>query len=307
MPAHPQSRAPADLPLGAPHGEYAIHPFPPDVHPARYFSMELRDRPKQITFFLEGVRPARKEKVRRREQRTTEVQMDFGAPVVPLRAYLKIDASIFFVYGRLSSPLILRSEILLPKESTLITYYAAGSGRKILHAFFVAGAHPPADIGWALARFSEFYAVDTNTGMAPDGRRLSITAVVRGVAKRIVDGYSFADTRLVHREAHFDVDGNPELHALYLVVDRLAADHPPQSGRRVGVITDTEYSKLKEINFRRQPLYGDYYLPENFDLFYATSDSGSTEYMPNKMMRMCDKAAGDSLAQALRTHPRAEG
>jgi hypothetical protein len=291
------------LPLGAPPGRYAIHPFPAEMQPARYFSMALHDKPKQITFFSEGVRPAKKEKVRSREQRTTEVQIDFGVPVIPLRAYLGGNASIFFIYGRIFSPLILRAEILQPKEATLITYYETLSGRKILHAFFVAGTHPPADIGWALVGFDHFYAIDTNTLPAPDGRRLSVTAVVEGVAKRLADGYSFTDIRLVHREAHIDVEGNPELHALRCVVEQLAVDHPPESGRRIGMITDTEYSKLKEISFRRQPLHGDYYLPPNFDVFYATSDSGSTEYMPNKMMRICDKAAGDALAHAIETYP----
>jgi len=92
---------------------------------------------------------------------------------------------------------------------------------------------------------------------------------------------------------------HPELQALHSVVQRLSSAAGP--AERIALITDTEYSLIKEINARRHPLFEGFYLPEKFELIYATSDAGVTEYLPNKMMRECDGVAKRSLEHALKS------
>lgn len=290
---------PQELPFGAPPGRYSIVPFP-DGKAARFITLEVRDTPKEMTLFLaDSLVPAKRPKVRGREMRTTRVLLDYGAEVAATRAYLSLDASIVFVFGRLASPLVLKPGILLPQEATLRTVYSTAKGEKILHEWHVRSEHPPADIAWALTRYKEFYAVDTNTLETPGVGRLSVTAVIRGQCSPVGDGQTAAGYELVHRQSAINVQGNPELHALHSIVQHLSSSGGPTE--RIGLITDTEYSLIKEINARRHPLFEDFYLPEKFELIYATSDAGVTEYLPNKMMRECDGVAKQSLAHALKS------
>ena len=293
----------AQLPFGAPPGRYGIIDLPRNVKAARFVTIELADKARKLNLFLDGASaPSRQPRVRGLQARYTRLRIDYGADVNVTRAYLNHDTSFVFVVGRLASPLVLRDDILLPCEVTLTTYYITGRGEKVLHECYLLSQHPPADIGWALTRFDEYYAVDTNTVDAAGIGRLSVTAVLKGRAARLEDGFSVSDYELVHREAAIDVVGNPELHALYNIARRLEAAYPEGSRKLIGLITDTEHSILREINFRRQPLYLDYYLPPNLELIYATSDTGATEYMPNKMMRECDTAASQALSHAIKSH-----
>lgn len=277
--------------------------FPSDVRAARYFSVAVRDSPKQIVILSDKIGPTNQKKTRLSENRTTEIQIDFGNPVIPEFGYLKRDARAFCVFGRIDSPIMTRSCILQPKEATLTTYYETAKHKKLLHSFFVQNSHPPVDIGWVLVNCDEFYAIDTNTVQISQGVSVSATAVVKGTAKRLPNGRSMVDMKFSYAEANIGVRGNPELFAISRLICRLRSAEKFESGRRIGILTDTEYSKLKDINFRREPLFENVYLPDNFQLLYATSDTGATEYVPNKMMRMCDKAAGEAARKAISNLP----
>lgn len=299
-PIRPAETKPNPVPPGAPPGNYAVHHFPEDMPPSSFVLVDLRDRPQELTRFRKpGLQPDRKVKVKALEQRTTSIRLEYAATVRPIAAYISLDTSIVFTYGRLHSALILPAQVLTPRESTLTTYFESGTRRKIIHACFFGAEHPPSSIIWCLSRLTEYYAVDTNTRDVPGIGRLSVTVVLRGQADKVTDDYSAAATELVQRQVFVDVVGNPERFALAWAVRHLAAKAPPESGKRIGIITDTELSLLRAINFRRQPLHDDYFLPSNFVLLYATADTGATEYVPNMMIRECDSIATSSTKEVI--------
>lgn len=64
----------------------------------------------------------------------------------------------------------------------------------------------------------------------------------------------------------------------------------------MAVIIDSDLENIAFFNDRTMPIYADYFLPKSFTLFYASSDVGS-EYLPNKLMKICDKEAKLALAE----------
>ena len=63
--------------------------------------------------------------------------------------------------------------------------------------------------------------------------------------------------------------------------------------KKVGIVIDSELGKLEEFNNRMLPVFGQWYLPENYSFIYATADV-SDEWC-NKMIRQCDKTAKQRL------------
>ncbi len=64
---------------------------------------------------------------------------------------------------------------------------------------------------------------------------------------------------------------------------------------QIAVVVDSDLNLLDSFNRREVPIYSDFYLPENWSMFYANSERGTTEYLENKLMQMCDKEAKESL------------
>lgn len=63
----------------------------------------------------------------------------------------------------------------------------------------------------------------------------------------------------------------------------------------VAVIVDSDLINIPDINRRLTPIYFDYILPENFQMFYASSDVGTSEYIQNRLMKICDNEAKIAL------------
>ena len=64
----------------------------------------------------------------------------------------------------------------------------------------------------------------------------------------------------------------------------------------MAVIVDSDLQNISFFNDRTKPIYEDYYLPENFSFFYASSDTGS-ENLQNKLIKICDKEAKIALQE----------
>lgn len=66
-------------------------------------------------------------------------------------------------------------------------------------------------------------------------------------------------------------------------------------GARLGFVVDSELGKHKSINNREEAYYNNFMLPDNVDLLYASSDTGTDA--PNKLIRACDKASRELFSQ----------
>ena len=56
---------------------------------------------------------------------------------------------------------------------------------------------------------------------------------------------------------------------------------------------------VKAWNERTEPFYDGHRLPDGVDIFYATADAGSEEFMPNRLMRACDSLSAKKLREVI--------
>lgn len=90
-------------------------------------------------------------------------------------------------------------------------------------------------------------------------------------------------------------DLNPEVVGWHLFFNHILPLVEVSSERRLGFVVDSELGKHQSINSRQIPYYQDFYLPENVDLIYASSDTGTDA--PNGLIKACDKASRELFGQ----------
>lgn len=63
-----------------------------------------------------------------------------------------------------------------------------------------------------------------------------------------------------------------------------------KTGEKILIVVDSEKSSLSSINEEKEPVFGDFMLPDGFSITYATSDSGAESWI-NKEMKRRDKVS----------------
>ena len=71
------------------------------------------------------------------------------------------------------------------------------------------------------------------------------------------------------------------------------------SEKSVGLIVDHDYCKISRFNLREIPILGMFFLPRNFTLIYASSDTGRSFVLSNKFFAWCDKEAKKALKDSI--------
>ena len=80
------------------------------------------------------------------------------------------------------------------------------------------------------------------------------------------------------------------------VIKKLEEEIP--INKKVGIVIDSELGNLDGYNNRTIPIFGQWFLPLNYSLIYATADV-SDEWC-NKIIKQCDKAASQRLKEVVR-------
>jgi hypothetical protein len=84
-----------------------------------------------------------------------------------------------------------------------------------------------------------------------------------------------------------------------MVLGFVVKNHPELLDGRLAIITDTEFGMIKPWHERTAPFYDGHKLPEGVDIFYATADAGGEEFLPNRLMRLCDSLSARKLREVL--------
>lgn len=63
---------------------------------------------------------------------------------------------------------------------------------------------------------------------------------------------------------------------------------------RIGLLVDSDLGLHQEYNSQKIPIIEEFYLPDNFELFYASSDSGKQNII-NRIFSLCDRRSRDLL------------
>lgn len=236
----------------------------------------------------------------KRQTRNSLLEMEFPQPVIARELRVNMSSSEVLLVGQVDSPLILRAQVLTPSNSSLTTYFKREDGKKkILHAFYYAAGHPFVYIDRVLESYDRVLCIDTNTGIRR-GQRVAVTTAISAEVNRI-------GRLAAHLQSDFTLQvvgtdpapGNAELDGIAKVISHLNHKLLHILEGRIAIITDTEFGRVKAWSRRTEPFYNGHNLPEGVDIFYATADSGSDEFLVNKMMRACDVESTKKLREVL--------
>ncbi len=78
------------------------------------------------------------------------------------------------------------------------------------------------------------------------------------------------------------------------MINIIASTQKPQIDAKFAIITDHDLSNHLKYNKKELPIFYTFYLPNNFNLVFATSDSGSSNII-NMLIKKCDKNANEVL------------
>jgi hypothetical protein len=290
---------PVDL-IGLPTGNFWIHEFPADMAAAETVQIVLNDvNKKLINFSDDKLQPDRHPKQPDKKVRHTEIALRFPQKIRAIKLFLDRKSRIVFVFGRRDSPIVIRPEILKPAEAHIITYYKKQNKKKVLNACFFGSGHPVADMHRAMANCEVVIAVDTNSRDVPGTGKVAATTAIEANINIVTEDACHFQPGPMRQKITIDPPGNPEIFGIGTMLRHFFDTNPKLRDKPVGVITDTELDLIKGMNQRTIPFFETMLLPENITLFYATRDSGSAEFMANKLIRMCHNASTEYLDRYL--------
>jgi hypothetical protein len=284
-----------------PRDKLFVHRFPRDTPPGAEVSVEIGGVEKELWDTAgPGSRPPKRHSNQKRQERFTLVEMEFGQKVIAHELQVNFTTAEVFLIGQVYSALVLAPQILIPRRSTLTTYYARKGKKKVLHAYFQGAGHPFINIDRVLEGYDRVYCVDTNTAINRSGQKVAVTTALAVKSKRLGEiAVHIGSDYTIQVVAHEPPSGNPELHGIWSVLGFLVRDHPELVEGRLAIITDTEFGMVKAWHERTEAFYNGHKLPDGVDIFYATADAGSEEFMPNRLMRVCDSLSAQKLREVI--------
>lgn len=275
-----------------------VHRFPPDMPPGEVLSVTIGGLKKGLFDSDSLIIKPLKQPRQQRQSRSTLVEMEFGQRIIAQELRVDFTTAEISVLGRLHSTVFLYSQLLIPRRSTLTTYYERKGGRKLLHAYFQGSGHAFINIDRVFELYDRVYCVDTNTAIARNGSRIAVTTAITVTSKKIGDSaLHISSDNTIELVATDPPPGNPEVHGIWMMLAHLWKNHPHLLQGKLAIITDTELGKVRAWNDRTEPFYDGHRLPEGVDIFYASADVGSEEFLPNQLMKTCDSLSTRKLRE----------
>ncbi len=224
----------------------------------------------------------KKQKVQKKT-RIDEIRFDFGKDVVISGMEEKDGQFIFYDQnGKKLDPVFIEVGD---------AYLRDGKNHKVLSRARSRNDQIVLDPNRALDKFDHLFAVDTNSVdlngtkisvAVPIGFKLEFTGPVWNAKYQLLDAFEFRNCVV-----------NPEIIAWKNLIERITSGISLKD-EKVAIIVDSELNKHTDINKRKEPIIAEFYLPENFELVYASSDTGKENPL-NKIISICDSKARNIL------------
>ncbi len=214
--------------------------------------------------------------------RTTYVTLDMGRPVTANG--LRLDPKT----GEFS--LLYDEKKLKSKRVYADTGYERIKGHKILNKVQLSPDELYANVNRILEQFDFIYAIDTNCKTI-NSAMISVTGVVGGAnLKPSIPEHTAIRYRSLKCIELLNPKGKFENLAWKIVVEMIQAAPNYSKNDRIALIADSDLSNIESYNSQSKPIYGEFCLPQNYQLIYASSDSGK-ENIANQMIALADKSA----------------
>lgn len=214
--------------------------------------------------------------------RTTYVTLDMGRPVTA--------NGLWFDPKTGECTLLYDGKKLEPKRVYINTGYKRKKGHKSLNKAQLTPDKLHVNVNRILEQFDFIYAIDTNCKTI-NSATISVTGVVGGVNfKPSIPEHTAIRYRPLKCIELLNPEQKFENLAWKMIIDMIQAAPNYNKNDKIALIVDSDLSNIEFYNSYSKPIYGEFRLPYNFQLIYASSDSGK-ENIANQMIALADKAA----------------
>lgn len=178
-----------------------------------------------------------------------------------------------------------QNKTISPRKINYVTLYSRPNGKpKLLSKLeFVEPKKFTFSHEEFIKKFDHIWAIDTNKKLIL-GNLINVAVATEGDTSGTGEylptiGIIFGATK-----------GNSELYAWRKFIELISLEVMNCSTKSLMLIVDSDYDKIGRINDREIPIHGEFYLPKEWVLSFATSDSGK-ESIINKMIALSDKTS----------------
>ena len=189
-----------------------------------------------------------------------------------------------------------RGEAVIVPALSLVesSYDRPTKGPKVINQIPLLGGRPPGNFpNGSLLSFKHLLGCDTATREL-QGCRVSVASIFEADQLHI-EGENISARMLPLAAFEFrGITDEPEKVSWVHLLKRL--EGLPSPPTNLGLVVDSHLRELFDFNARQNPLLDEYMLPYWVKLIYASAERGTTEYLVNRLLSLCDSEADRILS-----------
>lgn len=190
---------------------------------------------------------------------------------------------------------------VLPVNAHVETGYDRTKKFKVLNKAKLPMQELNANPNRRLETFDLIFAIDTNSKTVGN-ETISVSCVVGG-RNVLIPNHTAIRYGPANCLEFRNIRDKAENIAWQKCIELIQAAPEYKPSLKICMIVDSDLSNIPRFNSRELPIYGTFYLPENFELLYASTDSGK-ENIANQMIARCEKEASHLLQQIMNDNNR---
>ncbi|MBL0200397.1 MAG: hypothetical protein IPP81_09565 [Chitinophagaceae bacterium] len=133
-------------------------------------------------------------------------------------------------------------------------------------------------------RYNHIFAIDTNTKLISNILFPIATKISVGVGVKLeIETNSFVVATIEHPFLASHNSDKPENENWMNLIDVLKDLYLPTD--KIGIVVDSDLGNIDEFNSRKKTIFKDYFLPESFELIFASDKVNDNIF--NQMIRRC--------------------
>lgn len=146
-----------------------------------------------------------------------------------------------------------------------------------------------------LSKLQSFFVIDTNSELIAN-KRVSVSFLMRLKLVAIANEYKvlpFDKNVFIFEFFGVPDDENPEMLAILKLANDILATEPNSHDSHIWFINDSDLAKHQDFSTQTLPIYGSHFLPNQFRIVYASSDTGADAI--NQLFKIADGKAKEYL------------
>lgn len=217
-----------------------------------------------------------------KKQKTTTITLDLGEPKSLSHAKMLPDNTVQ-LFGK-------DGQLLVPKVAYSDVYYERPNKPKVLNKTLCEPKHLYINPNSILTKYKHILSVDTNT-ITIDNEIISVSCIF--LCGFNVDKINAIYFPLIAYEFR-NIKDKSENIGWMKAIQFIMTNPTYKNSMSFGLVVDSDLANIPSYNSKTKPIYSNFYLPNNFELIYASSDSGKHD-LANVLIATCDKEASNIL------------